>query len=439
VAIEDNLLLRNTPEFSHINRALRLLGALSTLAFTACASSNDPHQLEIRDRPPSSEVMLTTQVRKDAIDAMLTLLGRHFVDADRVKAQTLAVWRESLVASVSDQDDQTFWQLLDQQLALLCDSHTRLASPIEVRLRESPWSPGIGGIQQSDFIHGNTVNFRAQWLQITRVQAGSVAEQHGVKIGWRLRKINGEDFGEAWARALRSNRCESTQQAAHVRALQRLWQTTGPKWELEFDSVDGSMHHLTLTAATITPQVRYRSANVLEISLPLINHAALDTLQSALKAPADEIILDLRGNRGGSGEIALQIIGLFVNNAPLIARLQTRTGTAIMKGKTTIVPIDLNAAKHGTSDSLYSGPLTVLIDSGTASAAELVAAGLQMLKRARIVGTTSCGCMNPSLGWFNIPGGAQLLISEGRMLLPNGSLIEGQGVTPDASELAVLK
>lgn len=427
--------MRNSPKVSLLcRRVLRLLGVLATAAFSSCASLDDPHQLDLRDLPAASEVPLTMQVREEAIDAMLALLGRHFVDANRVKAETLATWRETLMADAKTKDDETFWQLLDQQLALLCDSHTRLAPPKEVVLRGRPWSPGMGGVYESGVIQSNTNVLSAPWLRITRVQAGSVAEQHGVKIGWRLRSINGEAIGNAWARALQSNRCESTQQAAQERTLQRLWQTTGPTWALEFESSDASAHHITLTAATISPQVRYHQAKVLEISLPLIDHTALETLQSALSKPVDALILDLRGNRGGSGQIALEILGLFVNDAPLLARLQTRSGAAIMKGNTTIVPIELHAAKPSNSEAVYSGPLTVLADSGTASAAEFVAASLQMLKRARIVGSASCGCMNPSLGWFNVPGGAQLLIAEGRMSLADGKIIEGQGVTQDAFE-----
>ena len=64
--------------------------------------------------------------------------------------------------------------------------------------------------------------------------------------------------------------------------------------------------------------------------------------------------------------------------------------------------------------------------------AELLAAVLQMRGRATVLGETSCGCMNPSLGWFALPGGAQLLISEARLPLVDGTRIEGRGVVPDA-------
>ena len=54
-----------------------------------------------------------------------------------------------------------------------------------------------------------------------------------------------------------------------------------------------------------------------------------------------------------------------------------------------------------------------------------------MVGRATLIGEVSCGCMNPSLGWFAVPGGAQLLISEARLPLADGRRIERVGLQPD--------
>ena len=169
----------------------------------------------------------------------------------------------------------------------------------------------------------------------------------------------------------------------------------------------------------------------LYVSLPLIDDPGYDALEYALREPISHLTLDLRGNRGGSGDVALTMLGLFVEGAPLVARLQSRTGKAITRGNATVVPVNLHAVPPSGTQAHFGGPMTVIIDSGTASSAELLAAGLQMLGRARIKGSPSCGCMNPSLGWFNLPAGAQILITEARLHLADGSMVEGNGVQPD--------
>ena len=407
---------------------MRSLISCACVALTACSALNDPHQLGYRDRPPDLPVALTPQVRVHVIDTMLDMLATHYVDAHRMDAPTVAQWRATLLAQTVELKDEDFWHRLDTQLGLLADSHTRLLSPTQVRLQATHWSPGLGGELEISDKEGGGAELG---LRITRVQAGSTASHRGIQLGWRLRRLNGEDFGTVWARALSATRTESTERAVHERALQRLWQTNGPPWSMVFVSPDGQTHTVDLAASTIAAQAIRNADGILQVSLPLIDVAGFETLERALREPISELILDLRGNRGGSGDVALRILGLFVKDAPLIARLQTRSGGPIIRGMTTVVPVNLHAAPHTGVHAYFHGPITVLIDSGTASSAELLAAGLQRLKRARISGSPSCGCMNPSLGWFNLPAGAQILITEARATLADGTVVEGNGIQPD--------
>lgn len=410
---------------ARVPNARRLLAACACVALTACGSLVDLHLLSARDLPPEETVAHTRKLRIQVINTMLDLVATHYVDAGRMDAVTVATWRATLMAEALDLEDEAFWRRLDQQLGLLADSHTRLMSPSQVRMRSTSWSPGLGG--EPEF-SGHAGDSNALGLRITRVQAGSAASQQGVQAGWRLRRVGGENFGTAWARAVAAGRAESTARATHERALQHLWQASGPPWLLVFDSPEGVVRSVTLAETAITPQVNRNADGVFHVSLPSIDTEGYETLARALREPLSALVLDLRGNRGGSGDMALRMLGLFVEGAPLVARLQTRNGAAIRRGVTTIVPLDLHVTPR--TSAYFNGPLTVWIDSGTASAAELLAAGLQMLGRARIVGSPSCGCMNPSLGWMNLPGGAQILISEARAPLADGTVIEGQGVQP---------
>jgi carboxyl-terminal processing protease len=89
------------------------------------------------------------------------------------------------------------------------------------------------------------------------------------------------------------------------------------------------------------------------------------------------LILDIRYNGGGSMQEATSLAGLFVNEGPLL----------LMQGKDA-KPQVIKDANRGT---LYDGPLTVLVNSQSASASELLAATLQDYHRAVIVGMPTFG------------------------------------------------
>jgi carboxyl-terminal processing protease len=75
-------------------------------------------------------------------------------------------------------------------------------------------------------------------------------------------------------------------------------------------------------------------------------------------------------------------------------------------------------------------PLVVLVGPDSASAAEMFAAGMQVLGRARIVGLPSAGNTENLYG-HTFDDGSRLLIASVAYNLPDGTLIEGRGVIPD--------
>ncbi len=89
------------------------------------------------------------------------------------------------------------------------------------------------------------------------------------------------------------------------------------------------------------------------------------------------IIVDLRGNGGGSLNDVVEIGGMFVDKGPIV---QVKSKGAAAQ------PLDDNA-----SGILYDGPLTILVNQGSASASEILAAAMQDYKRAVILGATSFG------------------------------------------------
>src|ERR1700683_382602 len=101
-------------------------------------------------------------------------------------------------------------------------------------------------------------------------------------------------------------------------------------------------------------------------------------------AKCDGLIIDLRGNPGGIGGMAMGMAGWLTDHPNL------QLGTMYMRGATLKFVINPRA-------DAYTGPLAILVDGTSASTSEIFAGGLQDLRRARIFGTHTAGAALPSL------------------------------------------
>jgi carboxyl-terminal processing protease len=91
------------------------------------------------------------------------------------------------------------------------------------------------------------------------------------------------------------------------------------------------------------------------------------------------VVLDLRGNGGGSTDGALGALALFLPGAPLFA-MKRRDGT-----------IEIDRAPVPRERDRWSGPVATFVDGTTASAAEMIAGALAQYKRGPTVGTATFG------------------------------------------------
>jgi carboxyl-terminal processing protease len=91
------------------------------------------------------------------------------------------------------------------------------------------------------------------------------------------------------------------------------------------------------------------------------------------------VVIDLRGNGGGSTDGALSALSLFLPGAPLFA-MKRRDGT-----------VEVDRAPIPRDRDRFRGPVATLVDGTTASAAEMIAGALASYKRGPSVGTTTFG------------------------------------------------
>ena len=124
-----------------------------------------------------------------------------------------------------------------------------------------------------------------------------------------------------------------------------------------------------------------------------------------------KLVLDLRGNGGGLLQEAVSIVSLFVPRGSVVVTARGRDPKDVVTYKTYKEPLDLKL------------PLVVLVDSGSASASEIVAGALQDMDRATIMGQRTFGkglvqSIRP------LPYGGHLKITTAKYYTPSGRCVQ---------------
>jgi carboxyl-terminal processing protease len=194
----------------------------------------------------------------------------------------------------------------------------------------------------------------------------------------------------------------------------------------------GRRRQLTVTRETISEPVVASSLHVLHgvklgvVYLATFSEGSASQVRAAvdrlLGAGAQGLVLDLRANGGGLVSEAQAIASIFIASGVIVTTRGRSQPTTVLR-----------ATGGAISPSV---PVVVLVDRGTASAAEIVTAALQDHGRARVVGTHTYG-----KGVFQelepLHGGGGLKITVGEYFTPNGrnlgggGVSEGAGITPE--------
>ncbi len=135
--------------------------------------------------------------------------------------------------------------------------------------------------------------------------------------------------------------------------------------------------------------------------------------------PLPGLILDIRYNPGGLLDQAIGVTDVFLDGGEVVS---TRNRD----------PRDTQRYNARPGDRLNGAPIVVLINEGSASAAEIVAGALQDRERAELVGMTSFGKGSVQT-IIPLRGGRDgaLRLTTGRYYTPAGRSIQGTGIVPD--------
>jgi len=129
------------------------------------------------------------------------------------------------------------------------------------------------------------------------------------------------------------------------------------------------------------------------------------------------IILDLRNNPGGFLEEAVNLSGWFLKNGKLIVSEQFRSQPP--------------QSFYSRGPSVFADmPMVILVNSGSASASEIVAGALRDQRNIKLIGQTTFG-KGTVQELQPLKDGSKIKITIARWVMPSGYIIEHDGLKPD--------
>jgi carboxyl-terminal processing protease len=181
---------------------------------------------------------------------------------------------------------------------------------------------------------------------------------------------------------------------------------------------------ITLTRAQVAPppmgEEQYENSSILYLKPEILNRERVDQVEARLRAmPKNgntKVLLDLRDVAEGDPAQGIRLGNAFLQSGTI----------ASIEGQT--VPKQSFAAEP--SRFITKAPLVVLVNNGTAGAAEIVAAAILDNKRGDLVGSRTFG-EGVVQRTITLPDGAALILSVAKYESPSGSKIQDEAVTPN--------
>lgn len=252
-----------------------------------------------------------------------------------------------------------------------------------------------------------TYNTKLKRSVIAEPFEGTPAAKAGLKAGDILIEIDGEDL------AGKDNSVVS----------QMLRGQAGTSFKIKVDRPNDkggqTPMEFTLVRESIqTPPIPYSTVmdhNVGYINLSTFSGTPSKDFKKAFldlkKQGATSLVIDLRGNGGGLLDEAVEIANYFLPRGKVIVTTKGKIKQASNTYKTLREPLDLNI------------PIAVLVNSGTASASEILSGSLQDLDRAVVVGSRTFGKGLVQVP-RSLPYGGMMKVTTSKYYIPSGRCVQ---------------
>lgn len=324
------------------------------------------------------------------------------VDDARLFADVLQRVRENYVDAT---DDHKLMQAAIRGMVEALDSHSTLLSNDEFEDMQVSTSGAYAGI-------GVEVAPAKNGVSVVRRMANSPAERAGIRAGDVIVKIDGvtvspTDVDGAIARM----------RGPEGSTIDLVVQRTGAAAPLEFAIQRAHVQLQSVESELLTPDCGYLRINSFTDTTATELEHTVAHMEQGRSSPMPEFIIDLRNNPGGVLDAAVQIADDFLDHGTIVSA-QGRAEDANFRIE----------ARPG--DISHGAKLVLLVNGGSASASEILAAALHDNQRARLIGRRTYG-KGTVQTIMPLSQGMALKITTSRYYTPAGISINGVGIVPD--------
>lgn len=282
------------------------------------------------------------------------------------------------------------------------DPHTVYLSPAVYKHLKADTSGIFGGV-------GLEITIRDGWVTVVSPLEGTPAYHSGIQPGDRILQINGQstkgmDLGTA-VKEMRGKHGSTVNLVLSRKGLKKSMRVTLTRRVIRAPSIRAELlenQYLYVKISSFQERTTQDLKKVLK--------------ENAGKLAANGLVLDMRNNPGGLLEQAVQVSDEFLSRGVIVT-------TASRKGET-----DRREATPQEGEMAF--PIVVLVNGGSASAAEIVAGALQDQKRATIMGTKTFG-KGSVQSVVELEDGSALKITIAKYFTPSGKSIQADGIHPD--------
>ena len=261
---------------------------------------------------------------------------------------------------------------------------------------------GIGAVIYKPDPNGNVI--------INEPYANSPAAKAGLRCGDEIETIDG-DTTHGLTSQQASDKMRGKPGTKVVFRVKKL--RGGPTWKAgEVIEVPVTRERISLPSIEYVDMINDQDGYILMTKFTEgVGQGIRDAYNTLKKKGMKRLVLDLRSNGGGLMNEAVNIVSLFVPKGSVVVTSKGRNAASEQVYKTMTEPVDLDI------------PIVVLVDSGSASASEIVSGALQDLDRATIIGTRTYGkglvqSIRP------LPYDGQLKVTTAKYYTPSGRCVQ---------------
>ncbi|MBI4771386.1 MAG: PDZ domain-containing protein [Chloroflexi bacterium] len=297
---------------------------------------------------------------------------------------------------------QLEYGMIRGMLASVGDPYTVFVEPAPHQLESQRLAGRFGGV-------GVTFVRNEQRDLVLNVLPGGPAELAGVREGDRLLAVDAIQI---------TPELSLDQIAALIRGPVDSKVQLTARHKKSPDPFTVALTRIAYEIPSVTWRLLDEQATVGVIAVSRFSERTPDEVRAALAdlrhRGALAFVLDLRGNGGGLLEASLEVAKLFLDGGVIMHEVQRR-------GERTV--------EAGANPAGTAGPLAVLVNGGTASAAEVVAGALSQRGRAPLIGQKTYG-KGSVQSIFELRDGSSLHVTSARWYTPDRTPLDGQGLQP---------